>query len=597
MLIKTCFIFLSLFFHNVSEAVTYYVDYEKGDNNNIGTGKDVPFKNYPGDIAATGTSLNIKLTPGDKIIFKGGVKYKGTIDININGSSTAPIIFDGNTENTFGKGMAIIDGSDELMGSYKCRHPILDETVSCVEGVNIKKRTGLNIFSGDIRLHESNYIDVDDFYSQKNLEKFTTAIAIGSDYLELKDEMFNKILSSWSSASLIIWGRGNQIYRRYINKIDMKTKRIYFKPVRFFKDNKYIVVNSAAAMDKKGEYFYDNKNNVIYMMPYENKNSTVSYSIREVGFNISASNIIVRGFVIEKNGSIDTVGRVGVGIKISGKNKIKPVHNIVIDGNVLRKHKAMDKTGVIMVLHGNNIQIINNIIQASSPNRGVLVMNSNNIITKNNIIKNVSGTGIAYFSVNNSRIEGNTISNIRGVHANGISIYMGSTNNYIFNNCVVNGLSAFTTSAAFETYVTANIFHSRENNYTVADWGGSNVLQFYNNVILNSYSKSLYISKKTGGVRIINSILDGLLVDNAEALISHNVYTKLSWRQSIKYKWVPGKGDILRTKSFTPSRLKYAFPERGAKIKLPGVEKMEVTSIGYPETLKNNCKSILNKLQ
>lgn len=595
MIIKICVIFISLLIHNEGRAVTYYVDYDNGDNKNIGTRKDKPLKYYPGDLRA---ARNIKLTPGDQVLFKGGVKYKGTLDININGAYNLPIIFDGNTKGTFGAGKAIIDGSDEISDIYKCKHPVRDEIVFCVENMNIKRRDSLNIFSGNMSLYESNYIDIDDFHSQKNIDKYTTANAneIGSEYLKIKNDSFNKILSSWPSASLMIWGRGNRIYRRDIIKVDKETKKIYFKPVKFFKDNKYIIVNSASAMDKKGEYYYNNDNNIIYMIPYDNEFTTVSYAVREVGINISASNIIVRGFIIEKNGSVDAVGRVGIGIKIQGRNKLKPIRNIVIDGNILRNHKAIDKSGVITVLHGDNIQIVNNTIKASSPNRGVLVMSSNNIVTKNNIIKNISGTGIAYFGVNNSSIEENTISNIEGVHSNGISVYLGSTNNHIFNNCVANGLSAFTSNEAFETFVAANIFHSRENNYTVADWGGSNDLQFYNNVILNSYSKSLYISKKTSGVKIVNSVLDGLLVDTAEALVSHNVYTKLSWKQNKKYKWIPGKGDILSYMNSTSDRIKYSYPEKGVKIKLTSADNMEVTTIGYPGMLKNSCKSILNKL-
>ena len=64
-------------------------------------------------------------------------------------------------------------------------------------------------------------------------------------------------------------------------------------------------------------------NIIIYMIPYDNEFTTVSYAVREVGINISASNIIVRGFIIEKNGSVDAVGRVGIGIKIQGRNKLK----------------------------------------------------------------------------------------------------------------------------------------------------------------------------------------------------------------------------------------------------------------------------------
>ena len=592
MLLKIGAIFISLLTFYECSAVTYYVDYDNGDSKNIGTNKNKPLKYYPGDVRA---ARNIKLEPGDQILFKGGVKYKGFLDININGTYKLPIIFDGNTEGTFGQGNAIIDGSDEIANIYKCKHPVKDETVLCAENMSIKIRDGLNIFSGDASLHESNYIDIDDFHSQMNIDKYTLVNAneIGSEYLKINKDSFNKIRSSWKNSSLIIWGRGNRIYRREIIKIDNDTKRIYFKPVKFSKGSRYIIVNSASALDKKGEYYYNNENNVVYMIPYDDGLAKVSYSAREVGVNISASNIVVRGFVIEKNGSINTDGRVGVGIKIYGRNNLTPARNIVLDSNILQNHKAIDGSGVITILHGDKIKIINNNIQGSSPNRGILVMKSNNIVTKNNIIKDVSGTGIAYFGVNNSSIEENTLSNIQGVHSNGISVYLGSTNNHVFNNCVANGLSAFTSNDSFKTIIAANIFHSNENNYTAADWGGSNDLKFYNNVILNQYAKSLYISKKTSEVEIVNSVLDGLLFDPTSGLVSHNIYTKLSWKQNKKYKWIPGKGDIISFNKSTSGRMKYTYPQKGQKTNISSGGNMEVTSIGHPDVLKNPCKSLL----
>ncbi len=581
---------------NESHASVYYIDYDQGKNKNIGTKKEFPLKNYPGDPNATEKVSNITLVPGDEIIFKGGVKYKGALHINVSGTPDLPIVFNGNSNGYFGNGMAIVDGSDTMSNISKCKHPSRDKIIYCVRNVNVKNSIGLNLFSGNRKLYESNSVNIDDFYLRTNLDKYTTAddSDIGSNYLKIKDKIFYKLLGSWSNASLIVWGKGNQIYRRNILRADEKTKRIYFKPVSFHKKKKYIVVNAAPLLDSPGEYYFDVKNNVIYIYPFGDKLTELSYASQKVGVDISAENIVVKGFIIEKNGSVDVAGRVGVGIKIHGRSKFNPVRNVRINNNILRNHKAIDKSGVITVLNGDEIQIINNKIQSSSPNRGILVNNSNNVITKNNFIENVTGTGIAYFRVSNGRIEGNLINNINGVHSNGISVYLKSINNFVFNNCVANGLHAFTTNQADLTIVAANIFHSNEDRYTAADWGGSNNLYFYNNVFLNPHAKSLYVSKNTNGVKVINSIIDGLLLKFDSAFVSHNIYTKLSWQQNSRYKWKAGAGDILKYVNSTKKKIIFSYPYNGINIKLPFEKDLEMTNIGYPFKVRDSCEQLIN---
>jgi len=591
---KLILILMSFVFFSKAYPAVYYVDYDNGNNKNNGISIESPLKNYPGDPNTTKNHSNIKLKPGDKVIFKGGVKYKGTVYIKISGTSFSPIVFDGNSKGDFGKGNAIIDGSNMILDVYKCKHPVRNEIIACTK--KIKKNAGLNIFWGNKRLNESNSLNISDVYLQDYLKDFKSINykPEADNYLKLTDEKFEEILSSWKNASLVIWGNGNQIYRRNIIRIDKLDKKIFFEPVNFNKKSKYIIVNTAMSLDRRGEYYFDKNNNVLYMMPYSDNFSELSYAVRHVGIDIFANNIAVKGFIIEKFGSSD-LGRTGIGVKIYGKNKLTPLQNVVIDQNIIRNHNAIDKSGVVTILYGDNIQIINNKIMKSSPNRGVLAMNSNNIITKNNLIEDITGTGIAYFRVNNSAIEDNEIYNIRGVHANGISIYLGSNNNYVFDNCIAKGLSAFTTNEASKTLVAANIFHSEKDNYTVADWGGSNDLQFYNNLVINPYSKSLYISKKSTGIKVVNSILDGLLIDDKEALISHNVYTKLSWKQNRRYKWKPGEGDILKYVGSTSNKINHLFENKGLKIKLPFHAGVELRSIGYPYKLKSSCKFAIRR--
>ena len=70
-----------------------------------------PWKHSPGDKNATAGPAEVKLQPGDVVIFKGGVQYHGEIQITASGSEGSPIVYDGNTDGGFGEGKAILDGA------------------------------------------------------------------------------------------------------------------------------------------------------------------------------------------------------------------------------------------------------------------------------------------------------------------------------------------------------------------------------------------------------------------------------------------------------------------------------------------------------
>jgi hypothetical protein len=92
-------------------AATYYVDYIGGTDNNNGTATSSPFKHCPGDDNAIGTAASTTLAGDDIVIFKGGVIYAGSVDLDWSGTSGHVITYDGNSAGTWGTGKAIIQGA------------------------------------------------------------------------------------------------------------------------------------------------------------------------------------------------------------------------------------------------------------------------------------------------------------------------------------------------------------------------------------------------------------------------------------------------------------------------------------------------------
>lgn len=90
--LKILVLFLILFFGvlflaNTSSAAVYYVDYEKGNDNNNGLSKSTPWKLAPG---MQGFSASYSHQPGDRFILNGGVAWFRvfTWEISNSGSSS-----------------------------------------------------------------------------------------------------------------------------------------------------------------------------------------------------------------------------------------------------------------------------------------------------------------------------------------------------------------------------------------------------------------------------------------------------------------------------------------------------------------------------
>ena len=101
-------------------GISYYVDYASGSDSNDGKASSNPFKHCPGDANATGVAVSTILAPGDTINFKGGVKYRGQINISKSGSPGSPITYKGDPGG-WGSGKAVLVGSEPLVQAWtKC---------------------------------------------------------------------------------------------------------------------------------------------------------------------------------------------------------------------------------------------------------------------------------------------------------------------------------------------------------------------------------------------------------------------------------------------------------------------------------------------
>lgn len=85
----------------------FYIDFESGSDRADGRSPDTAWKRAPGDSRAGPVPAAIRLQPGDRLLFRGGVAYRGTIVVRTAGTPEAPIAYVGDA---WGEAPAILDG-------------------------------------------------------------------------------------------------------------------------------------------------------------------------------------------------------------------------------------------------------------------------------------------------------------------------------------------------------------------------------------------------------------------------------------------------------------------------------------------------------
>ncbi|MFP4016733.1 MAG: LamG-like jellyroll fold domain-containing protein, partial [Halanaerobiales bacterium] len=150
--------------NEVLERTVYYIDFENGDDSNNGITAETAWKHAPGDINAAGNPLNYVPMSGDTFLFRGGVEYKGQIELKHiwNGTEEAPIIYDGNSSGTWGEGKAIMDGDDQ---TFSCAFRMLSHWQNGgLSYVDIKNFIIQDYSSVGIDCNSASYVNITDIY-------------------------------------------------------------------------------------------------------------------------------------------------------------------------------------------------------------------------------------------------------------------------------------------------------------------------------------------------------------------------------------------------------------------------------------------------
>jgi hypothetical protein len=281
------FLILSHAMCPAARAATYYVDFDGGSDQADGLSPQKPLKHCPGDPGAGAAAAAAVLAPGDTVVFKGGVHYRGNLTVKWPGQKGKPITYDGNSGNAFGKGRAILDGAEPISGWRLCA-----SAEECGGNPNWRKiytayvpagAKGLAAFTaglvqGEQLLYPSQYPKPKDpFYADK-LDQFLQ-LKTGMSQTSIADPRLAEIGGpALAGGYACVYVTGNDMQFVPIASYDANAKAILFASRTAQPAGYYAVANSLAApvFERPGEYVFvekpdDQGRHKVFVWPWDNK--------------------------------------------------------------------------------------------------------------------------------------------------------------------------------------------------------------------------------------------------------------------------------------------------------------------------------------
>lgn len=425
-------------------ATDYYVS-EDGNDKARGTTPETSFK--------TLDRLNkIKLKPGDKIYFKAGDSFTGTLHVNQSGKEGKPIVI-----TSYGKGAKpVISGSIKINDFTKVEENIY--AANCNK--NIK------------HLYHNDEIKILARYPNKGFLKVDDATA---GHLIDRDLPFseNELVGANAYVNIRVWIiKNSPVKSNTNNKIEFKNPVVFHSTsgdeIISAQGFNYFLDNKKEFLDTLDEWYYSPEEKKLYV--YSDKDltkETFEGTLKKNGVilekgvsNITIENLSISGFTQDgitglgdnqnvsiKNNTIFKIGQSGIFFEKYGAELTIQNNNLHdITGNGIRTMNAKNS-----LIEGNRVERVGTVagygIDGLNGATGICVVSHEVIstdstkLTHNNIIRNNYVSEIGYngirFEGYNTLVEGNVVKNCLLTMFDGGLIYTWSNKSKYTFNCTI----------------------------------------------------------------------------------------------------------------------------------------------------------------
>ncbi|MEX0745141.1 MAG: carbohydrate-binding protein [Phycisphaeraceae bacterium] len=514
-------------------GTTWYVDYEGGSDTAAGTAPDAAFKHAPGDPAARGSAARATLSAGDTVRFKGGVTYRGAIEVKWSGRADEPIVYDGNTAGHFGEGPAVLDGGEAILDWQPCASADAcggNEHWRNIYTARVPAHAGLTALSfglaqGEQLVFPSQYPNPDEPFYSGNQDRYLDAEA--STNTTLRDARLKEIGAEHLVGALAyVRAAANSIEQRRITDFDAGTGTIHVEQTRRAPTGRFAIANAlhSLVLDGPGQYVFTEQADAdgmhrVYVWPWDDadpRETPMSYNVRDaaIDFGNGREHVTVQGLKIQNYGTA-----------VRGRE----ARGVTIRGNEITRIQAAGDSRAIAFTRVRDHVVADNHIHHCPRTNAVQTHTGQNVVYRGNTVRMVARSPMRFYNVQHGQIIDNVITDSRGVHSNALTIYVGSRDILVARNEVHRSNIALTLQNAERIYVINNILTS--NGSAVGLWPGSTSRQYYllNNFIGTS-DGALFVNHRDAAEFVIsNNVFTGIggyPLDDSHTL-SHNLYVGL----------------------------------------------------------------------
>jgi parallel beta helix pectate lyase-like protein len=342
-----------------------------------------------------------------------------------------------------------------------------------------------------------------------------------------------------------VHGGNNMIAYQQVKGFDPATGELQITHFggRLYNNTKYCLYNSVRLIDRPGEYSVEptasDKTWRIYLLPDKLEGGqpvNVAYSTRSTGISLSgASHVVVKGFLIRRQGFRRPSG---ISVRNGRDVLISDCEVTLVRGGA--GIGAVGTDGIVVEK--------SHVHHCPGHTKGIVLRNCKNVSTRHcRLVKNTS-TALDYYNCDGGNCTDNVITDHYGMHANGLTFYLGCKDIVIERNQVYDCNIALTIQDAENIVIRNNILDGGFRTMCVGIWVSEPFknVQFLNNLLVRANRDATWqagvFSNNRGpeGLVFRNNIIDGLS-GNLPGTFEHNIYTR--WGPNQKDHKL-GKGEI-----------------------------------------------------
>ena len=438
-------------------------------------------------------ALKAKLLAGDRVLFRGGVAYRGQINADFSGTTAAPVRYVGDA---WGAPKAIMHGGDALPAGKPCT-----SALACGGALQWRNIVTMPVPAGSdftdwitgsgslMQLSQfpmpKTAIDLDDIGQMTAIPKANT--------LDLKKGVLKFTgTPPGPSAQLVIWSKPNVV--KYTDTLTVAGTTLQFTIAKSFdpytdRDMRYAVVNDVKRIQNPGQFAV--ADGVAYVWP--NAAGPLSIGARRQGFEVHAANVSIEGFRFTGFSAKEEV-RSGVAIGAFRNS----VANLNITRNDFVNIAMQNGMGVIHLTSAQSATITHNSFSSIVWGSGIRATNvSGKVVARCNVFRDTGRTALYFYHDWSADVRDNIFENINGVHANGLTLYGDDRLSVVDNNLFLNtdrpvtlsgteGKPYFADKTPASMLLSNNLIDARGSKVTaVTSWGGDlyNVVMRDNTVL------------------------------------------------------------------------------------------------------------------